>query len=469
MEMKLTPELKANLMGYIGRGASDFAIDDNGHLIVTMSDGSKDDLGRVKGDTGATIVSIEQTSQVGNKTIYTITLSDEQTFEFEVEAAVGPQGEVGPQGPAGPQGETGPAGPQGEVGPTGPKGDTGAAFTYDMFTPAQLENLRGPEGPQGKQGETGPAGPQGPQGIQGIPGPEGPKGNKGDKGDTGLQGPKGDTGSGLKVLDYFDSFSALQSAVPNPNAGDAYGVGTAAPYNIYMYGETGGWKNTGPLQGVKGDTGPQGPQGEKGDKGDKGDTGATGPQGEQGIQGEKGEPGADGAKGDKGDKGDTGETGPEGPQGPQGIQGVPGEKGADGAQGPQGEIGPQGEQGPQGETGPQGPQGEKGEKGDKGDTGARGPAGSAQIYEGTLLADSWAASNNGYQIQDVSIPGLSAFYNIPPDIDVVLSNSDAAADAELIAAFGLVTNASTAENALSVQCTGDAPSINVPIVLRVWE
>lgn len=113
--------------------------------------------------------------------------------------------------------------------------------------------------------------------------------------------------------------------------------------------------------------------------------------------------------------------------------------------------------------------GSKGSQGEKGDTGARGPAGSAQIYEGTLLADSWAASNNGYQIQDVSIPGLSAFYNIPPDIDVVLSNSDAAADAELIAAFGLVTNASTAENTLSVQCTGDAPSVNVPIVLRVWE
>lgn len=103
--------------------------------------------------------------------------------------------------------------------------------------------------------------------IQSIIGP------KGDKGE------KGDTGTGFKVLDYYESISALQSGVQNPSIGDAYGVGTAAPYDIYIYSQSNGWVNNGPIQGAKGDTGPQGTKGEKGDKGDPGETGPQGPAG----------------------------------------------------------------------------------------------------------------------------------------------------------------------------------------------
>ena len=130
---------------------------------------------------------------------------------------------------------------------------------------------------------------------------------------------KGDPGKGLQILDYFDTEDVLISGIANPNPGDAYGVGAAAPYDVYVYSPSEGWVNNGPLQGAKGDTGPQGPQGvpgEKGDpgeKGEKGDTGATGPQGVQGIQGIPGE------KGDKGDKGDTGATGATGPTGATGA------------------------------------------------------------------------------------------------------------------------------------------------------
>ena len=85
-----------------------------------------------------------------------------------------------------------------------------------------------------------------------------------------IPGPKGETGSGFKVLDYYSTQAALEAAVTGPNPGDAYGVGTAEPYNIYIYSPSKGWVNNGPLQGAKGDTGPQGP---------KGDTGDTGPQG----------------------------------------------------------------------------------------------------------------------------------------------------------------------------------------------
>ena len=85
----------------------------------------------------------------------------------------GPKGDTGPQGPQGPKGDTGATGPQGpaglkgdkgDTGPQGekgPKGDTGSqgpqgqkgdAFTFEDFTPEQLESLRGPRGPEGDTG-----------------------------------------------------------------------------------------------------------------------------------------------------------------------------------------------------------------------------------------------------------------------------------------------------------------------------
>ena len=222
----------------------------------------------------------------------------------------GETGPVGPTGPIGHQGETGPAGPQGETGERGPKGETGDkgdkgdAFTYSDFTKEQLEGLRGPQGIQGPKGEkgdtgdtgpqgekgdkgdTGETGPRGPQGGQGIQGPTGPQGEKGDTGaqgpkgatgDTGPQGPKGDTGSGFKVLGYYDTAGALDEAkLATAQPGDAYGVGTAEPYDIYILnGTTGKFINNGPLQGAKGDTGPEGPRGLQGKTGPAGADGKT--------------------------------------------------------------------------------------------------------------------------------------------------------------------------------------------------
>ena len=165
----------------------------------------------------------------------------------------------------------------------------------------------GPQGLRGKQGIQGETGPQGPIGETGPQGPIGPKGEQGVKGD------KGDTGSGFKVLGYFSTQEELESGIVSPQAGDAYGVGKGAPYDIYIYDAINSvWKNNGPLRGAqgpkgdKGDTGPQGPQGERGD---------IGPQGLQGIQGD---PGPQGPTGEQGPKGDKGDRGPKGPQGPAG-------------------------------------------------------------------------------------------------------------------------------------------------------
>ena len=102
-------------------------------------------------------------------------ISFEELTPEQLESLRGPQGvqgdkgETGPQGDKGVQGdkgdkgdtgETGPQGPQGDKGEKGDKGDKGDAFTYEDFTPEQLESLRGPQGeigPQGPQGEPGPA------------------------------------------------------------------------------------------------------------------------------------------------------------------------------------------------------------------------------------------------------------------------------------------------------------------------
>ena len=127
----------------------------------------------------------------------------------------------------------------------GPKGD---AFTYEDFTPEQLEGLRGPRGIQGEKGEKGDAfeyddftaeqleGLRGPKGdpftyndftqeqLEGLRGPRGIQGEKGEKGDAfeyddftaeqleSLRGPKGDPGTPVVDVVLPDGIDAVSGA-----------------------------------------------------------------------------------------------------------------------------------------------------------------------------------------------------------------------------------------------------------------
>ena len=214
------------------------------------------------------------------------------------------RGETGPQGK---QGETGKTGVQGPEGKQGKQGETGNGIANTVLnddytltltftdgttytTPIPIRGKIGPTGPQGKQGETGKTGVQGPEGKQGK---QGETGNgiantvlnddytltiqftdgtsyttpsiRGVTGAQGKQGEKGDTGRGFRVLGYYPTESALSAAVANPEAGDAYGVGTADPYDIYIWDSVNSkWVNNGALQGVQGEQGIQGPVGADG-------------------------------------------------------------------------------------------------------------------------------------------------------------------------------------------------------------
>ena len=70
-----------------------------------------------------------------------------------------------------------------------------------------------------------------------------------------ITGPMGPPGTGLKILGYYATLEALMTDVPIPAAGDTYGVGLAAPYDIYVWDGVGQvWVNNRQLEGAPGAT-----------------------------------------------------------------------------------------------------------------------------------------------------------------------------------------------------------------------
>lgn len=160
----------------------------------------------------------------------------------------GEKGDTGARGSQGEKGDTGATGPQGATGPRGPQGETGAAFTYDMFTAAQLAALKGEkgdkgatgpkgdpgeQGPQGEKGATGATGPQGEKGATGATGPQGPQGEKGDTGATGPRGPKGDPGTvTVTTLTVTASGSSMKNVTGAAKYFPSLGMGILRVYGL---------------------------------------------------------------------------------------------------------------------------------------------------------------------------------------------------------------------------------------------
>lgn len=152
---------------------------------------------------------------------------------------------------------------------------------------------------------------------------------------------------GIRVLGQLDTYEDIATATPPVGGykrGDAYAIGTEAPYTFYIYTENAAdeyfWMDVGQLSIV----GPEGPKGDKGDKGDTGKAAIWYVSNSRPSTGTEGDMWLDGTGGVSRFTNDnwiyfTNIKGPQGPQGIQGRQGEQGEQGERGIQGPQGNPG----------------------------------------------------------------------------------------------------------------------------------
>ena len=95
------------------------------------------------------------------------------------------------------------------------------------------------------------------------------------------------------------------------------------------------------------------------------------------------------------------------------------------------------------------------------------------MYSATLAASGWTTSG-AWKTQTVSVTGLKATYNAAPFVDVTLTGTDATGDAELAAAWLGISEtliADTAANSITVKfpATVDTPTANIPITITTYD
>lgn len=166
-----------NIKGPAGRGILTSTINAMGQLIITYSDNTEDNVGKVVGNNGTD----------GNPGMD----GDSGESAYEIAVRLGFQGSESDwvqslKGEKGDTGETGQPGADGTNGTNGLSayqiwlglGNAGSESDY-------IASLKGETGATGSQGEQGNPGPQGEQGIPGEQGPRGEQGNPGSQGPTG--------------------------------------------------------------------------------------------------------------------------------------------------------------------------------------------------------------------------------------------------------------------------------------------
>ena len=191
MKIEIPESVMVTINGLISRGIQAVEVSDAGHLIFTLTDGEKIDLGNVMGPAG-------------------------------------PRGETGPQGPAGRDGADGKDGETGPQGAQGPKGDSFQTVVEDDGNGNITIRALTTEGTgtSGKNGYTFTPSVS-PDGIiswtndGGLVNPE-PVNIKGPAGANGQQGPAGTNGkTPVKGTDYFtqadkeELVQAVLAALPN--------------------------------------------------------------------------------------------------------------------------------------------------------------------------------------------------------------------------------------------------------------
>lgn len=163
-------------------------------------------------------------------------------------------------------------GPKGDIGLTGATGANPVLIFSSRGIEAKLSNqadsaftllvpiasITGPTGPQGLTGATG-------ANIIPRAGETGIEYKLSTEPDTAyrllvpyslITGPQGEPGKDFQILGYFDTLDLLKAGITTPNPGDAYGVGTEAPYPIYIWDAINNlWRDNGAIQGPAGRSG----------------------------------------------------------------------------------------------------------------------------------------------------------------------------------------------------------------------
>lgn len=92
---------------------------------------------------------------------------------------------------------------------------------------------------------------------------------------------------------------------------------------------------------------------------------------------------------------------------------------------------------------------------------------SGTTYNATLTTSGWSASGS-YQKQTVTVAGLKANYPVAPVVDAQLTGTDADGDTAVLTGFSAINLIQTAANQLIAYCIGDAPTVNIPLIINTW-